>query len=155
MRDGLRNRTFPVGLYGTLLAGLVGLTFPQIFAPVEVLARTLVTLPLRAYSILLEKSPAMTLALDPGEQGVVLGLVDSTLRDARGPAGHTPRVCQVIERRVGPLGLVDELVLDATRGELMNCSPLVTIGGGLVGFLDGVEISDAAAAQAPSAGSIG
>ena len=57
--EDARHRLFPVGLYATLLIGLFGVTFPELLAPVEVGARTVVTLPLRAYSILLDGQPAI------------------------------------------------------------------------------------------------
>lgn len=135
MRDDARNRTFPVGLYGTLLVGLIGLTFPAMFAPVEQVARTIVTLPLRAYSILLDSNPVLAASRDPSLPAEIPGRSESVLRDARGPMGYSARVCRVLERRVGPLGLVDELTLDCTQAELQGCAPLVTAGKDLLGFL--------------------
>ncbi len=131
-----RNRLFPVGLYATLLVGVFGVTFPELIAPVESLARTAVTLPLRAYSILFDGRPALAASEPKASLQGVVGLSQSTLRGGSGPVGYSPRVCLVVDRRVGPLGVVDELILARSRDELMGCAPLVTVGHGLVGFLD-------------------
>jgi hypothetical protein len=127
---------FPVGLYATLLVGLFGVTFPELLAPVESVARTAVTLPLRAYSILFDARPALAAAAPDPQLAPLAGQSASTMRGARGPRGFTPKVLRVVDRRVGPLGVVDELILARTRGELRGCALLVTAGPGLVGFLD-------------------
>ncbi len=135
MREASRHRMFPVGLYGILLVGLFGVTFPELVRPVETVARTVVALPLRAYSILLEAQPVLASSSVPAPLGRLEGQGRSAVRGAIGPPGYAPRVCRVLERRTGPLGFVDELILDATVGELRRAAPLVTIGSGLVGFV--------------------
>ena len=128
MRDDSRNRMFPVGLYGTLLVGLFGITFPELIAPVENAACTVVSLPLRAYSILLNEQPVLAASRVPTPEGLEEAQLKRVLEGALGPVGYAPLVCQVIERRrPSPGAAVDELVLSVTRAEVADFAPLVTV----------------------------
>lgn len=141
MQNDSKNRMFPVGLYGTLLAGLFGVTFPGALAPIESAARTLVCLPLRAYSLIGTANPVLANTTDPGPPTVLDDLGRATRRAGRGPIGFLPKVFRVRESRSGPLGTIDELVLDATVGELRGAAAVVTVGDALIGhlFLGGAD----------------
>ena len=135
-----RNRMFPVGLYATLLVGLVGITVPELVAPAEVAARTVVTLPLRAYAILFNEHPALAATGEStfGDE-LFAAQAKAALAGAKGPNGpsrYVPIVCRVRARRGRPSGPVDELVLDCRPDVARGCAPLVTAGRGLLGFLD-------------------
>ena len=126
---------FPVGLYGTLLAALFGVTFPAALAPVEAAARTIVCLPLRAYSMSGVANPVVAAATPTPASDVFADLGKSVLAGGRGPAGYLPQVCRVRDKRAGPSGIVDELELDVTVSELQSAAALVTVGRALVGHL--------------------
>lgn len=126
---------FPVGLYGTLLAALFGVTFPAALAPFEAAARTVVCLPLRAYSISGTASPVLAGTTDPASPEVLTDLGRAVMKGGRGPEGYLPQVFRVRETGAGPAGMVDELVLDATVAELRGTASVVTVGDTLVGYL--------------------
>lgn len=126
---------FPVGLYGTLLAALFGVTFPAALAPFEAAARTLVCLPLRAYSMGGTATTVLAGTTDPAVPEVLTDLGRAVMKGGRGPAGFLPQVFRVRENLAGPAGMVDELVLDATVAELRGAASMVTLGDTLIGYL--------------------
>ncbi len=144
---------FPVGFYGILLASVFGLFFHRVLSTPESWLRTVVSLPLRAYSILW--SPAPVYAATPStpassaaahtellRRELLRRLSSTALAGARPPSGplgtgatYVPRVHAVVDRCRSQTGVVDRLRLGAAPHELVGCHPMVTAGDRLLGFL--------------------
>lgn len=138
-----RPRAFPVGLYGMLLFALCWLTLPAVFAPLE---RSLLgaTCLLPRWFARLAGSPAMAAAPDLQRQRLALSeqLESRAARHDRADAGERlaagfePVSCAVlVASRRGGGGRVSELLLDHSHAELAACSPWVTKGETLLGWL--------------------
>lgn len=125
-----------MGLYGLLVASVFGLFFQgQLETPLSWL-RTVVSLPLRAYSIVWSPPPAFAATESTAANAtrlrreLVRRLEDTVLAGGRSPgAGYAPRVHGVVDRSH------DTLVLAASRQDVAGCHPLVTAGDRLLGFL--------------------
>ena len=151
---------FPVAFYGILLASVFGLFFQHYVQTPESWLRTVVSLPLRAYSILWSPSPVYASdTRSPGERTpgertqadrtemlrseLLRRLGRTALAGAvppgMGPPGkgptYVPRVYAVVDRRRNRVGMVDQLCLWALAEDLVGCHPMVTAGDQLLGFL--------------------
>ncbi|MHC5070854.1 MAG: hypothetical protein ACYTGO_10260 [Planctomycetota bacterium] len=166
MDGGGPSRMFPVGFYGVLLASVFGLFLHRYLDTPESWLRTVVSLPLRAYSILLSPAPVHAAAetRPPAAATHTAMLRDELLRRLRhtalagsrppadftvgGGAAYLPRVHAVLARRSGRAGLVDELVLAASHQDVLDSHPMVTAGDRLLGFLawDAGDTGDTGAA---------
>ncbi len=148
------RRLFPVGFYGILLASVFGLFFEDELAAPVAWARTVVSLPLRAYAVVLSPAPAYASESDRAPSSgtdtsadtaaqiealrreLLLRLEHATLAGSRSPgAGYLPRVHAVVERR-RHRGCIDVLVLAASRRDVLHSHALVTAGDRLLGYLD-------------------
>ena len=155
---------FPVAFYGILLASVFGLFFHRVLETPESWLRTVVSLPLRAYSILCSPTPVYAAtARSPGartemlRQALLRRLRRTALAGARPPSGplagagatYVPRVHAVVDRHRDQTGVVDQLSLGVPFKDLVGCHPMVTAGDRLLGFL-----APDAAAGAPGATSV-
>lgn len=138
-REARCRRLFPVGLYGLLLVSVFGLFFEPLLATPESWLRTVVSLPLRAYSIVWSPPPAYAATSATAASITTLRrelrrrLEQTALAGGLSPGdGYRPRVHAVVGRQRGPAG---QLVLAAGPEDVQNSHPMVTAGDRLLGFL--------------------
>ena len=149
----LRRRaesSFPVWLWGSLLLALLLLTQPAAVRRIEALGGRVVTLPLRAISVLAPRE-VRGAADDTARRAVAsLAVADLSARVERvvslRPSGVSTALLAspvgVIERRASAPGAVDELVLDARRSDLGSALTYATVGDVLIGFLAAEGVTD-------------